>query len=158
MFFMINTDGSTALQFITKPDNPKQAASAIFAKISWTANLSGAFAVGLVLHLFPDLAVKLGVPSDSHGTMLAIMRIVVIATYLTMHSLTFWHHRFAVNMVSQFAGLCGLLFLAFAVSQIWLIVGLCLLGFLIGFNYFASLYYSTSSSHEKKKGLAGGDT
>jgi predicted MFS family arabinose efflux permease len=37
-----------------------------------------------------------------------------------------------------------------------LTIGLCFLGYLLGFNYFASLYYSTTSSHERRKGLAGG--
>ena len=156
MWVILSTDGSTEFKSEKRPSNPKEAASAIFAKISWIANLSGAFAMGLVLHLFPDLAVSLGVPAESHGTMLAIMRIVIIATYLTMHHLIFWHHRFVVIVVMQTVGLSGLLILTCAVSQTWLIIGLCFLGFLVGFNYFASLYYSTTSSHVRRKGLTSG--
>ena len=156
MVVILTTDGRTGLQSVEQLPNPKQAASATFARISWVANLGGAFAIGLVLHLFPDLAVSLGVRADSHGTMLAIMRVVTIATYLTMHNITFWHHRFGITALAQLAGLSGLLVLTRAVSQTALTIGLCFLGLLLGFNYFASLYYSTTSSHERRKGLAGG--
>ena len=153
---MLKTDGSTELQFPQKLPNPKQVTSVLFARISWIANLSGSFATGLVLHLFPSLAVTLGVPPDSHGTMLALMRVVIIGTYLTMHHITFWHHRFSITVLAHLVGLSGLLILTRAVSQAGLTVGLSFLGLLLGFNYFASLYYSITSSHQRRKGLAGG--
>jgi predicted MFS family arabinose efflux permease len=109
-----------------------------------------------VLHLFPDLAVSLEVPSRNHGAMLAMMRAVVIGTYLIMHHAAFWRHRFSATTAAQVVGLVGLSLLICTATQTGLTLGLCALGFLLGFNYFASLYYSTTSSHERTIGLAGG--
>ena len=41
-----------------------QARSGVFARLGWIANLGGSFSVGVVLHLFPDLAVALGLADD----------------------------------------------------------------------------------------------
>ena len=155
------TDGSTAAVPVGEPAGDPEptadrARAVLFTRISWLSNLAGAFALGLVLHLFSDLAVSLGIPSQNHGSMLALMRIVIIATYLLMHRAGFWHYRFASNVAVHAAGLCGLFLLTCANTQAGLMLGLCGLAVLQGFNYFASLYYSTTGSQDRKKGLAGG--
>lgn len=134
----------------------EQRLSSAFAWVSWIANLGSSFCVGLVMHLFPHLAVSLGVPSDDHGFLLAAMRVVIIGAYFLMFSFTFWHHRFVVHLVVQVVAFAGLLQLSRAVSEAGLLLGLSALGCLLGFNYFASLYYSTTGSHDRKKGLVSG--
>jgi len=133
-----------------------QKLSAAFAHVGWVANLGHAFCVALVMHLFPDLAVRLGVAPEHHGLMLAIMRGVIIATYFLMHRLAFWHRRFSVALVAQAIAIIGLLVLSQAQTKLGLTLGLCALGLLLGFNYFASLYYSTTGHAEKQKGLVTG--
>lgn len=154
------TDGGTALplEFDTAEIGPDadRVLSGRFARISWLANLGGAFTTGMVLHLFPDLMVELGIPPENHGAMLAIMRVIVIVTYFFMHHVTFWHHRFYATLAPQIIGLGGLLLLTTATTQNALTLGLAGFGLLLGFNYFASLYYSTTSSHDQNKGLASG--
>ena len=65
-------------------------------------------------------------------------------------------YRFGATVAAQIVGLGGLLLLIRATTQTGLTVGLVGLGLLLGFNYFASLYYSTTSSHDQNKGLASG--
>ncbi|MBN2294025.1 MAG: hypothetical protein JXM70_16485, partial [Pirellulales bacterium] len=127
-----------------------------FARISWLANLGGAFTTGMVLHLFPDLMVELGIRPENHGAMLAVMRVTTIVTYFLMHHVTFWHHRFYATLTPQIIGLGGLLLLVTSTTQSGLTIGLGGFGLLLGFNYFASLYYSTTGSHDQNKGLASG--
>ena len=134
----------------------EQRLSSAFAQVGWVANLGSAFSVGLVLHLLPHLAVSLGISSQHHGYILGVMRVAVISAYLLMYTLSFWHHRFAVHLVVQAIALCGLLQLSRAVSEAGLMLGLAGLGCLLGFNYFASTYYSTTGSHDRNKGLFSG--
>ncbi len=127
-----------------------------FMKMNWVANLGGAFAMSMILHLFPDLVVRLGISSNTQGTMLVTMRGFVIATYLLLYLSNFWHLRFIVSLVPQFTAVAGLIVLSFAKSPVWLVVGLVSVGALIGYNYFAGLYYSTTSRDDEGKGLASG--
>ncbi|MEE9211805.1 MAG: hypothetical protein V3U29_04040, partial [Phycisphaeraceae bacterium] len=133
-----------------------RALSLSFARLCWIANLGGAFSMSMVMHLFPQLAVALGVPPDLHGIMLASSRAVVIATYLLMHYSRFWHYRFGPALAAQAVALMGLVTLATAQTTAALTLGLMGLAVLLGYNYFASLYYSTSSSGDDRRGAASG--
>ena len=130
--------------------------SATFARMAWLANLGGTFAMSMVLHLFPSLMVELKVLPHRHGTLLAISRVVVIAMYLVMHRLTFWHHRFWVNGVSQAVAILGLVLIATGQGLWPITIGLLCLSQLVGYNYFASLYYSTTGAIQERKGAASG--
>jgi hypothetical protein len=88
--------------------------------------------------------------------MLALMRGVVIATYFFMHHSVFWHHRFSTSLVAQILAVGGLLALTQARGEPGLALGLCGIGIMLGYNYFASLYYSTTGSRDKGKGAASG--
>ena len=130
--------------------------AAKFKRLSWIANLGGMFGGSLVLHLLPELAVEIGVPADRHGVLLACWRAVIIATYLLMHRLTFWHYRFGVSVVSQVLAACGLVMIAVAGSSVTLLIGLALLGQLVGYNYFSGLFYSAAGSSHERRTLAAG--
>ncbi|MCH2211099.1 MAG: MFS transporter [Fuerstiella sp.] len=127
-----------------------------FKRLGWIANSGGTFGTGLVLHLLPDLVVTIGIPADSHGSLLAYGRGVVIATYLLMHVNSFWHYRFSVSLVSQVLGAIGLIMFACADSAVTLIVGLTLHSQLAGYNYFSGLFYSTVGSSPESRTLAAG--
>lgn len=133
-----------------------RAASAAFSRLAWIANLGGAFAMSMVFHLFPLLMIELHIPSREHGGLLALNRVIVVITYLFMHRVPFWHHRFSTAALSQIVAAASLLVLASAHSRLGLIVGLVGLAQLVGYNYFASLYYSTTGVTEKRRGSASG--
>lgn len=137
-------------------DEDVRTLSVAFVRVVWAANVTSAFCVGLVIHLFADLAVWLNVHSDWHGAMLALMRVVIVLTYVAMHKLAFWHYRFSANLVAHFSCMGGLLFLCLATTGWGLFAGLLGLGFFMGFTYFAGLYYITSGAHDRRKGLASG--
>ena len=134
----------------------EQRLSAGFVKLAWLANLGGAFSMSVVLHLFPALAVELRIPSDRHGSIIGLTRALVIVTYRVMWRSTFWHQRFGAALASQLIGVAGMLCLARAQGTAALIFGLTLLAQLVGFNYFASLYYSTHGSNLSRRGGAMG--
>lgn len=127
-----------------------------FRRLSWLANLGGMFGGSLVVHLLPDLAVHLDIPSEDHGRILALWRIVVIATYALMYVSSFWHYRFSTSIVSQLAAAGGLVVISQAQSERMLMVGLAMLGQLVGYNYFSGLFYSTAGSPPAKRALAAG--
>ena len=133
-----------------------RARSATFARLAWIANLAGAFSMSMVLHLLPRLVVDIGIPPDAHGFMLATMRLLVMGVYLLMYGLNFWHHRFSTALVSQLIAVLGLTLIALAGNAPILWLGLAGLAQLMGYNYFASLYYTTSGSTEEQRGAATG--
>jgi MFS family permease len=130
--------------------------SKTFVQLSWLANLGGAFSVSMILHLFPQLAVSLGVPSNQHGTILAIMRITVICVYLILHHTRFWQYRYASTLTVQATAVVGLLILYFAQNPSSLYIGVLGLALLIGFDYFSGIYYSNTGNEDKKRGFASG--
>jgi len=138
------------------PDANPQTLSAAFMKLAWLANLGSAFSMGMVIHLFPDLAVHLGVPPDQHGIIVATSRVIVILTYFAMYHLSFWHLRLAPAIASQMLATVGLIVISYARQPVELVVGLALLSQLAGFNYFASLFYSTAGSSHEGRGAASG--
>ncbi|MFN0198401.1 MAG: MFS transporter [Planctomycetaceae bacterium] len=127
-----------------------------FKRLSWIANLGGMFGGSLVVHLLPDLAVKIGIPADDHGYLLAGWRAVIIVTYGVLHFAAFWHYRFGVAVVSQVLAAVGLIVISQAESSTTLLIGLTLLGQLVGFNYFSGLFYSTAGSSHHRRALAAG--
>ena len=134
----------------------RAALAGAFARLAWIANIGGAFSMSMVLHLFPKLAVSLHVPAEQHGTIVATMRLAVIGVYLLMHRVSFWHFRVTTALISQGIAAAGMVLLSFAttIAQLWL--ALVALAQLCGYNYFASLYYSTSGSTDAHRGAASG--
>lgn len=148
-----------------EPENPTPPPTAtaespelgpLFKRLSWFANIGGMFGGSMVLHLLPDLVVAIGIDPELHGQLLAGWRSVIILTYLLMHRLTFWHYRLRTALISQALGAVGLVVISQANSPTTLLIGLALLGQLVGYNYFAGLFYSTAGSTENKRALAAG--
>lgn len=130
--------------------------AANFKRLSWIANLGSTFGGSLLFHMLPDLAVSIGVPADSNGSVLAYWRGVIIVMYLCMHFIGFWHYRFVTSVVVQLAGALGLVIIAQAESAAALFVGVSLHGLLAGYNYFSGLFYATAGSSEERRTLAAG--
>jgi len=130
--------------------------SITFVRMGWLANLGSAVAVSTVLHLFPSLAVSLGIEANVHGEILAGMRIVAISVYLVLHRTTFWQHRFVSNVVVQLAAIGGLLVVFFAGQPTTLLAGLSGIALLVGFTYFSGIYYGSTGHEEKRRGFASG--
>ena len=127
-----------------------------FVKLAWLANLGGAFSMTMIFHLFPQVAVELGVPPGKHGLIVGITRFITICTYLLMWRFSFWHLRFATALGSQLLAVAGMITIALAAKPIWLVAGLVGLAQLTGYNYFASLYYATHGSTDEQRGTASG--
>jgi len=102
------------------------------------------------------VAVSLDVPADNHGMLLAIWRACIIATYVLMHRLAFWHYRLSTSLASQALAAVGLVVIARAEYAATLLLGLALLGQLVGYNYFSGLFYSTAGSSHERRALAAG--
>lgn len=141
---------------LTDAHHEHTALSAAYVRLAWLANLAGTFAMSMIFHLFPKLMVTMGIDPERHGMLLAFSRVVTIATYLVLYRSVFWHHSFASMVASQVLGVVGLVTIALAPSTAWLALGLALLAQLVGFNYFSSLYYSTTGSRDEDRGAASG--
>ena len=127
-----------------------------FVYLGWLANVSGAMGMSGIIHLFPHLAHELAISSPVHGMMLAANRIMVLITYSVMHSLTFWRYRFSATLLVQLSALTGLILLTYSRTVIFLTIGLILFALLTGFNYFSSIFYSTTSFSWDRQGIASG--
>ena len=130
--------------------------SVFFSRLAWIANLGGTFSMGMVFHLLPRLMVDLGISADDHGWLIMFCRGCVLATYVLLYRLAFWHYRFYFPMVTQLLAIAGLLTAVLAQSKWQIGLGLAALGVLAGYNYFASLYYSTAGGGPKRQGLVTG--
>lgn len=160
----IRSNTSTGVSVPVSKDNHTEHAPALTQPVrqlsgacayqAWIANVGGAFCISMILHLFPELAVDLDIPKSEHGAILAVMRVISIATYVCMHHSQFWHYRFSTSAAAHLVGMAGLAIIATADSIAWLSVGLGCLGLLGGYNYFSGLYYSTSGTNEA--GFGGG--
>ena len=127
--------------------------AAAFQKLSWLANLGGMFGGSLVLHLISDLAVSIGIAAERQGEVMALWRVVIIATYLLMHFASGWQFRMLPSVVSQIFGALGLVVISQAQSPLSLLAGLALLGQLVGYNYFSGLFYSASGNPAQNRAL-----
>lgn len=140
----------------TEAQNQHRELSAAFARLCWISNSGHAFAMTMVFFLLPDLVVNLNISPNTHGILLGVLRGIVILTYLAMQTLTFWHHRFTVSLLAQTCGILGMVGVSLSTGPVTLMAGLSGLGMLAGYNYFASLYYSTMGAGEERRGLASG--
>jgi MFS family permease len=139
-------------QTTTVAADAEQVFSAAFARMSWVANMSGTYCVATVFHLFPHLAVGLDIPPGNHGSVLAAMRLTTVLTYVLMFFVSGWHHRFRYIVLVRLIGFSGVLLLCTATSAVGLVLGLCMLGCMLGFNYFSSLYYNTTAADDDQRG------
>lgn len=138
----------------SEPEN--SAVPRFFAVAAWLANLSGAFTASLMIFIFPKLATSLEIPSSTHGFMLGAMRAVVIGMYILLHFSHFWRHRMWPSFAAQTVAVCGLLLIATGKTAPFLSAGLMCAGVMTGYIYFTGIFYSTTSFHHERKGLASG--
>ena len=128
----------------------------LFVHLARLANIGGAVAVSMMLHLFPDIAVSLDIPADAHGAILSAFRVVTIAVYILLHKTRFWHHRFSSSVAVQVVAIGGLLLIVSARNPAMLLVGVCAVALLIGFNYFSGIYYGNAGHRDERRGFASG--
>ncbi len=127
-----------------------------FVYMAWLSNAAGSLSFSLVVHLFPSLALELGISPPLHGAMLALNRLAVIGTYFLMYRFTYWRYRLWTAIAAQALAMVGLAILGFASSTPALTLGLILTALMLGYNYFASIYYSTRAFRPERKGLVSG--
>jgi predicted MFS family arabinose efflux permease len=127
-----------------------------FAYLGWLSNIAVSVAFSLIVYLFPYVAHESGISPPVHGVMLAFNRVVVVATYVLMHRFTFWHYRFWTAVATQMCAVLGLLLVGFGNSVAVMALGFGLAGLMLGYNYFAGLYYSMLGFGARTKGVASG--
>lgn len=137
-------------------DDDRREASALFSRMSWIANIGGTFAMAMIFHLLPALMVDLGVEADQQGMLLAYSRVMVIGTYCLLFLTRFWHYRLSTAIAAQGFGVTGLIVLGFAGGRVALLIGLTGVALLVGYNYFSSLYYSSTRGKDEARGAAMG--
>ena len=127
-----------------------------FVYLGWLANVASAMGVSVIIHLFPHLATELEISAPTHGLMVATNRSVVIVTYSLMFWLTFWRYRFSAALLAQLCALGGLTLLTYSRTVSFLTLGLVLFALLSGYNYFSSIFYSTTTFDRQRQGLFSG--
>jgi len=127
-----------------------------FARLARFANFGGMFSMSMLWFLLPQLVISLDIPADRHGLILATGRMVVMGTYLLLYLTSFWRHEFRITGCTQTIGVAGLIILSVADSSLGLAVGLAALSTMMGYNYFASLFYNATGSCHQHKGRAFG--
>lgn len=127
-----------------------------FARLAWIANFGGTFSGSILFFLAPHVIVDLEIPAGKHGLMLAAGRLVVIGTIFLMHKRPVWKYRIGMSASAQLLGIFCLIGLSVTTSWIGFAVMIALLSVMQGFNYFASLTYSTAASSDADKGAASG--
>ena len=128
----------------------------MFTYLAWFANFGGMFSMSTVWFLFPSLAVALNVSPSTHGAALAIGRGVVMSIYCVMYLNTHWQFRFRYSLIAQAAGCAGLLGLCLSNTAVGLTASIAGLSTLLGYNYFASLFYNSKGADDDRKGRAFG--
>ncbi len=127
-----------------------------FTRLAWLANFAGMFSMSTLWFLFPKLAVALGIRAEDHGVVLGVGRATVMGIYILMHLFTTWQHRFRFSVVAQLLGLLGMILVYVSSTTVALAAGVMLLSLLLGYNYFASLFYSREANDDRQKGRAFG--
>ncbi|MBI82817.1 MAG: hypothetical protein CMJ81_06450 [Planctomycetaceae bacterium] len=127
-----------------------------FARLARFANFGGMFSMSMLWFLLPQLVVSLDISADRHGLILASGRMIVMSTYLLLHLTSFWQHKFRISGYAQALGAVGLIILSLAHSSFGLVLGLAALSTMMGYNYFASLFYNATGSSHQHKGRAFG--
>lgn len=127
-----------------------------FSRLIWIANIGGMFSMSILWFLFPILVVDLDVRPGTHGAVLAVGRVVVMSTYCLMYLFPGWHYRFGLACIAQAIGAAGLIVISLADTALGLSCGVAALSALMGYNYFAGLFYSGTGNAPKRKGLAFG--
>lgn len=144
-------DCQTNLETVSQNQPARQ-----FARLAWIANFGGTFSGSILFFLAPHVIVDLNIPAGKHGLMLAAGRLVVIGTIFLMHKQPVWKYRFGISASAQILGIFCLIGMSMATSWIAFVVMIALLSVMQGFNYFASLTYSTTASSASQKGAASG--
>ena len=127
-----------------------------FGRLSWMANFSGMFSMSILWFLLPHLFVQLKIPADAHGMILAVGRAVVITTFVVMHFRIGWRYRFRYTALFHLLGIGGLCGILFGTSILVLTLSVCSFSILMGYNYFGSLFYSSTGNANERKGRAFG--
>jgi MFS family permease len=128
----------------------------LFVKLSWVANIGGAFVSSLILYLFPKMAVEIGISPEQHAIILGIMRAAVISIYLIMHSTKIWHYKFRILLCLQGLAIMGLFFLYSSQNVLVIIFGFICIACLTGYNYFAGMFYGNAASSNENSGKLNG--
>ncbi len=136
--------------------HPTPALQRFFAVAGWMANFSGCVAMSLITFLLPRLMTELGVSAPVHGTLVTISRVAILGMYFLLHFTGFWRFRLAPGLIAQAVSMAGLLVLSRAHTVPMLATGVVLVGVMMGYNYFSSIFYSTTGFSEKRRGLASG--
>ena len=123
-----------------------------FRKTAWLANFAVTLAFCGVVALFPQLATARGISADVHGSILALGRGAGLGAFLVLPHLRFWHTRLWPLWLAQLLAVAGAIAIGLGNSTWVFAVGFTAIGFVAGYTYLASLYFTMEELTEKGKG------
>ncbi len=123
-----------------------------FRKTGWLANFAVTLAFCGVIALFPQLATARGISADVHGGILALGRAAGLVAFLILPYLKFWQMRLWPLWLAQLIAVAGALAVALGNSTWMFAAGFAAIGFVSGYTYLASLYFTMEELTEKGKG------
>ena len=130
--------------------------SRLFSRVNWCANFSGMFSMSLIWFLLPKLIVQQEIDADVHGTLMACGRACTIGTFLLMYLVPKWPYRIGFVVIAHGFGLVGLLGIYASADALGFGLSVCVFSVLMGFNYYGSLYYSSTGATADEQGKAFG--
>ena len=120
----------------------REARSHHFVRAAWAANFATILGLAGATSLFPQLATAMDIVPPIHGRLTALIRFTAIVTFVLVQWTVLWRHRTWPLIVSQIVGVASMLILARGQAVGSFAVAFLLLGISVGFNYYASVYYS----------------
>lgn len=130
--------------------------SRVFSRINWCANCSGMFSMSLIWFLLPKLIVQQEIDADIHGTIMACGRVCTIATFVLMFLIQRWPYQLRFVVICHVLGILGLIGIYLSETAVTFSISVCVFSILMGFNYYGSLFYSSTGASSENKGKAFG--
>ena len=123
-----------------------------FRKTGWLANFALTLAFCGVVALFPQLATTRGISSDVHGSLIALSRAGGLVVFLIFPHLRFWRTRLWPLWLAQLAAAAGALAIGRGNATWVFAAGFAVIGFVSGYTYLASIFFTMEELTEKGKG------
>ena len=123
-----------------------------FRKTAWLANFAATLTTGGACALFPQLATHLGIRADVHGAMLALFRGGSLIAFFVLARLTFWRTRLWPLWAAQAIAVVALAAIGVGHSTWVFAIAFSVAGFVGGYTYQASIFFTLEELTEKGKG------
>lgn len=136
---------------VARPYEPPPAGRG-FRKTAWLANFASSSALSGAGTMFYDQATHLGISADVNGALFALGRAAAMVAFVGLQVAQFWRTRLWPLWVAQVAAAVAILWLGYVEQTLWFAVSFVVTGFVSGYTYQASIYFTLEEVSEKGKG------